>query len=379
MKKKANPTDIPNSNKIFLGLELSKKQWGLCFSNGKQMRRRSILAGDTQALIREIALCKAKFKLEPDTPVFSCYEAGRDGFWLHRFLGQNQIHNLVFDSASIEVNPRSKQTKTDKTDAEKLVKLLMRMILWDEGKVCALVKVPSQKQEAEMRLARERQRLIKERTAHRLRIRSLLMLHGIDVKSMARLNVRALRDFQAKSLPEELIAELEREQERMKMAEEQIKEIEALQKETIKGQQTPSRIPSKVSQLMNLQGIGIQSAWILCYEFFWRDFKNRKEVGACAGLTGCPYDSGQSRREQGISKAGNKRVRTCCVEMAWSWMRFQPQSDLTKWFLERYYRNGTSRSRRVGIVALARKLLIALWKYLEHGQLPAGMLCMKAS
>ena len=327
---------------------------------------------DAKAVINEIELCKNKFGMPAETPVWSCYEAGRDGFWLHRYLEQNNIHNKVFDSSSIEVNRRAKRTKTDRVDAEKLVRLLMRMVLWGESKVCAVVRVPSSEQEAQMRTGRERERLIKERGAHIVRIRSLLQIKGIEVGRVDVIDFRKLRDPMNEPLPEELIVELEREQVRLKLVKEQVKTVEAAQKQSVSDDQQLSEESAKVVKLMILKGIGQQISWTLVYEFFWRKFKNRKQVGACAGLTGCPYDSGQTRQEQGISKAGSRRVRTCCVEMAWLWVRYQPHSKLTQWFKERCGAKPTSRTKRICIVALARKLLIALWKYIEQDQLPEG-------
>ena len=223
-----------------------------------------------------------------------------------------------------------------------------------------------------MRTGRERERLVKERTAHIVRIRSLLKLKGIEVGGIKLLDFRKLRDPMKNPLPEEMITEMERERDRMKLAEEQIKQLEEIQKQTISVDDELHEASAKVVKLMSLRGIGPQTSWVLVYEFFWRKFKNRKEVGACAGLTGCPYDSGEMRKEQGISKAGSRRVRTCCVEMAWNWVRFQPESKLTQWFKERCGSKPTSRTKRIGIVALARKLLIALWKYIEQDQLPEG-------
>ena len=290
---KANTNDTPsNEFKLFLGLELGKKQWKLCFSDGDKIRFRSVQGGNAKAVIEEIELCKRKFKMPLNTPVWSCFEAGRDGFWLHRYLEQSDIFNKVFDSSSIEVNRRSKQTKTDKVDAEKLVRLLMRIVLWGESKVCAVVRVPTEEQEAQMRTGRERERLVKERVSHLVRIRSLLKLKGIEVGGIKKLDFRKLLDPMSNPLPEEMIVEMEHERDRMKLAEEQIKEVENVQKQTTSEEENLSEVSAKVVKLMSLRGIGPQTAWVLAHEFFWRKFKNRKEVGACAGLTGCPYDSG---------------------------------------------------------------------------------------
>lgn len=364
-------TNMPeNPNKLFLALELSNQKWKLCFSNAKRLRRRSIDARDQKALEKEIPLAKEKLGLPADAEVYSCYEAGRDGFWVHRLLEKIELKNQVFDPASIEVNRRQRRKKTDRIDAEKLVRLLMRIVLCGEEKVCAVVRVPTREQEAEMRVDRERGRLVSERTAHRARIRSLLVLHGVVVKEVERVSFANLVDWEGKPLPTALVVELEREQERLKQVSQQLRELENKQKEQVQVAQT--KATQKAARLMRLMGVGLQSGWTLSHEFFWRDFNNRKQVGACAGVTGSPYDSGDSQRELGISKAGNWRVRALLIQLAWGWLKFQPQSALSHWF-EEHYGSGNSRRRRVGIVALARKLLVALWKYIEHGIEPEGV------
>jgi transposase len=320
--------------------------------------------------MKEISLAKEKFGLKADCQVHSCYEAGRDGFWIHRFLEREGVKNRVFDPASIEVNRRSRRQKTDRIDAEKLVRLLMRIVLCGEKKVCSQARVPTYEQEAAMRLHRERERLVKESTGHRGRIRSLCALHGINLGSVDRLAPATLVDWQSKPLPQALVSELERELQRLQQVKEQLRQIEGEQRQGLEDTQTQAS--KKAARLKVFRGLGLQSSWVLAHEFFWRDFKNRKQVGSCAGLTGCPYDSGQSQREQGISKAGNRRVRTLSIEMAWNWLRFQPQSQLSQWFAKNF--GQSKRSRRVGIVALARKLLVALWKYLESDLIPEGAL-----
>jgi transposase len=195
-------------------------------------------------------------------------------------------------------------------------------------------------------------------------------LHGINLGSVDRLAPATLVDWQSKPLPQALVSELERELQRLQQVKEQLRQIEGEQRQGLEDTQTQAS--KKAARLKVFRGLGLQSSWVLAHEFFWRDFKNRKQVGSCAGLTGCPYDSGQSQREQGISKAGNRRVRTLSIEMAWNWLRFQPQSQLSQWFAKNF--GQSKRSRRVGIVALARKLLVALWKYLESDLIPEGAL-----
>ena len=369
------PTDTPNTQNLFLGIELSKSKWVLCFQDGSNLRERSIQAGDCAKLKEEIELCRQKFKLSASTTVHSCYEAGRDGFWLHRHLVEKGIQNRVFDSSSIEVDRRQKRRKTDRIDARKLAGLLVRMVLHGEKKVCSVVRVPSPAQEAAMRPDRERARMIGERTGHINRIRALLTLHGTAFKSWRRLKVEELTDWRGLPLPQELSREIERELKRLRCVDDQIKELEAEKKERLKAAEDSGAL--RAAKLQRLHGVGPQSSWTLSHEFFWREFRNRKEVGACAGLTGSPYDSGQSRRDQGISKAGSPRVRAVCVELGWCWLRFQPESELSLWFKKRFA-SGNARMRRVGIVALARKLLVALWKYLEKDEAPAGAILAAA-
>jgi len=373
MKKKKpiiHVGDLPQQEKrLLVGIELSKSKWVLCLSEGTQVRQRSVKAGDRAGLLREFALAKEKFGLRAGCEVHSCYEAGRDGFWVHRFLVQEGIRNRVLDPSSIEVNRRQRVKKTDRVDAEKLVRLLLRMVLCGERKVCAEVRVPSPEQEAALRVDRERERLVRERTAHRSRMRALLTLQGIQVKKVEALVPGALVDWQGQRLAAELVAELEREGQRLDQVQAQIKVLEKQQAERLQDPQTEAT--RKAAKLQGLYAVGLQSSWLLSHEFFRRDFRNRRQVGASAGLTGSPHDSGESRREQGISKAGNWRVRALSIELAWNWLRFQSQSELSRWYFQ-HYGTANTRRRRIGIVALARKLLVALWKYLEFDLVPAG-------
>lgn len=357
--------------KLYMAMELSKKKWKLCFGDGSHERQRTIASGNQGLLLKEISRAKEKFGLPEDAEVVTSYEAGRDGFWIHRMLWKHELGNTIMDPASIEVSRRKRKSKTDRLDAGRLLRLLLRSELWGEQKVFAAVCVPSPEEEAAMRIGRERERLLKERGGHRTRIRSLLCLHGIEVGNPAKMVVSDLRDWEGKKLPESAQMEIEREQERLQLVEKQVKVLEAQQAAAVESALTSAS--SKAAKLKQLKAVGLQSSWMLSHECFgWRVFANRKAVGSFAGLTGTPYDSGQSRREQGISKAGNARVRTGMIELAWLWVRYQPESQLTKWYIDRYLADGTSRSKRKGIVALARKLLIALWKYVEQDILPEG-------
>jgi len=355
-----------------MAMELSDRSWKLGFSNGRKVRERNVCAGDCEASEREVSLAKERLGLPPDAPTVCCYEAGRDGFWIHRFLTAKGIDNLVVDPASIEVKRQKRRAKTDRLDVKKLLQMLMRYRLYEEKAVWKVVHVPSEEQEDDLRLHRERERLKKERTGHISRIRSLLVLHGVRIGNVSRCSFHDLRMWDGRPLPAEILAELEREKTRLLLVQDQIKELEQARRARLKEPQNEADL--KAEELQRLRGIGETGAWVVGKEFFgWRDFKNRREVGALAGLVGTPYDSGDSTREQGISKAGNRRVRATMIELAWSWLRFQPNSELSKWFNERFS-NGGSRMRRIGIVALARKLLVALWKYVDKDEMPAGVI-----
>jgi transposase len=357
---------------LYMAMELSHKKWKLGFSNGEKLRVKTIEAGDWVALMSEIAQAKTHLHCASDCKVVCCYEAGRDGFWIHRALIEAGIDNEVVDSASIEVSRRKKQLKTDRVDVVALMRLLMR---YHSGEKDALhtIRVPSVEAEDQRRLNRERDRLLKERGAHSARIKSLLIGHGIrleKIRELPGLLPNAKASVVGYDLPEDLKAELAREYQRYELVDQQVKELEGLQVERAEAQDIPAM--HSIHQLMSLKGVGWQSSWILIMEFFaWRAFANAKQLGACAGLTPTAYDSGDSQREQGISKAGNKRIRKLMIELSWLWLRYQPNSELSKWFEQRFG-GGGKRMRRIGIVALARKLLIALWRYLEYGVIPEG-------
>ena len=357
---------------LYMAMELSNKKWKLGFSDGDRCRIKSIDAGNWTGLLDEINQAREKFRLPVGCRIASCYEAGRDGFWIDRALKEAGIENQVIDSSSIEVSRRSKRVKTDRVDVKALLRLLMR---YDHGEKAALrsIRVPEIGAEDQRRINRERERLIKERGAHSARIKSLFKLHGINLERMSEfpaLIQTAKGAVTGYDLPVDLKIELQREYQRYQLVDQQIKAIEKEQIERVA--EDDELALQKINQLRRLKGVGWQSSWILIMEFFnWRDFKNAKQLGSCAGLTPTPYDSGDSTREQGISKAGNKRVRKLMIELSWLWLRYQPDSVLSRWFETRFGKGG-KRMRRIGIVALARKLLIALWRYLEHGVLPEG-------
>jgi transposase len=359
---------------LLLGLELSNRSWRLAFDNGEKIRQVTVASWDQDGFRSAVATAKAKLKLPPETPVCSCYEAGRDGFGIHRFLASEGIVNVVVDPASIEVNRRHRRCKTDRLDAAKLVTMLRRYH-GGERTLWQVLRVPSEDEEDRRRLHRERERLLKERGQHRSRLRSLICLHGVQVASRVppqSWDVASLRTWRGDPLGPDQAAEIVREQQRLKLVEEQLETFRQRLAEELVADAS-SRSSQQVHQLVRLRSIGLLTAWILSREFFaWRHFRNRREVAAAAGLCGAPYASGDSCHDQGLTKAGNPRIRTLMIELAWSWLRFQPESELSRWYHERFGHN--KRSRMVGIAALARRLLIALWRYLEFNELPAGAL-----
>ena len=363
---------------LYMALELSNKTWRLALSDGAKRRQVAVPAADLAKLAEAVAKAKERFGLPAAARVLSCYEAGRDGFWLHRHLRSVGIENEVLDAASIEVSRRLRHVKTDRLDGERLLAKLIRHHTGEPGG-WSVVRVPSVEDEDARHLHRELERLKRERLAHRLRMQSLLVTQGIKVmtKSALRLRLGSLTLWDGRSLPLELKAELEREIERLALVERQIEQLEAQRRERLLNPSTEAE--RRIVHLMRLGAIGPTSAWLLVMEFFaWRAFRNRKELGALAGLVGTPYSSGEAERDQGISKAGNRRVRAMIVEIAWVWLRFQPGSALSQWY-QRRFAGGGARMRRVGIVALARKLLIALWRYLEEGVIPEGARLIRAT
>jgi len=358
---------------LYLAFELSEAHWKLGFTIGvgQRPRERNIRSCDLVALRDEIQRAKKRFDLPETVRVVSCYEAGRDGFWLHRYLIQEGIENLIVDSSSIEVNRRQRRAKTDRMDVEKLLSQLIRYRSGDR-KVWSVVHVPSVEDEDRRHLNRELSAAKKDRTRHNNRIKGLLVGQGIRlaIKDDFLNRLDAVRTWDGSPLPPGLQMRIGREYERMKLAGRQIKELEMERIESIRQSEDPS--VDMVRQLLKLKGIGLNSAWLYTMEFFsWRKFQNRKEVGALAGLTPTPHESGSSSRERGMSKAGNRHIRSMAVEIAWGWLRYQPESELTQWYEERFG-HGSSRMRRIGIVALARKLLVELWRYLETGAIPKG-------
>ena len=353
---------------LYMSFEMGEREWKLTFGDGRcALKRHVVSAGDKQAALQRIEAVRAKLGMNSDIQVHSCYEAGRDGWWLHRWLLEQGIDNIVVDSASIEVNRRARRAKSDRIDGDKLQSMLVRYH-GGESRVWSVVRAPSPQQEDERWLDRELQNLKKERSQHSNRISSFLVLNDLRVRAKigCRNWQRWWTDHRDRLLPR-LREMIERECERLQLVDQQIGALARQQLREVREGKQP-----KIEQLTKLRGIGPASAWPIVKEIFeWRQLANRHQVGACLGMVPTPYDSGNSHVEQGMSKTGNKRVRSVFVELAWFWLRLQPQSAMTQWF-HRRFAHGSKRMRRIGIVALARKLAIALWRFLEQGVIPEG-------
>jgi transposase len=358
------------SKTLWLALELSLSKWKLAFSDGGPERSRlvTIEARDFDALSQQIERAKRAFKLPTDCLVRSLYEAGRDGFALHRRLIAMGIENIIIDAASIEVSRHARRAKSDAIDAESLLRHLMAFAN-GRGRL-AVVRVPSPQDEAMRQPDREIETLKKEIGQHRKRIQSLLFAEGIAVELKVSLvkELPSLRTADGRALSSELVGRIVREFTRLDIVREQLSVLEKQRKERIESDSAQGKMMRTLCALM---GIGPVGSFRMIVEFFgWRTFRNRREVSQAAGLAPSPYASGQMNHEQGISKVGNKRIRALMIELAWCWLRFQPQSDLTRWFHNRFGTGG--RSRRVGIVAVARRLLVDLWRYVTTGLVPPG-------
>lgn len=372
---KYTKTTAEVSQVLYVAFELGVEEWKIGFPQdlGTKPRVRVMPARDLKQLAREITAAKQWFALPPNAAVRSCYEAGRDGFWLHRHLVPVGIDNRVIDSASIEVNRRQRRAKSDGLDARKLLGMLLRYHA-GESKVWSVVRVPTVDEEDQRQLHRELRTLKKERTRVVNRMQGLLASQGLqlpkgrDVGSL----LEKMRLWDGSPVPAGLRSRLQREWEHAEFLQAKMLELQRQRSRAIKHDR--GEAIDKVRQLLHLRGIGENGAWVYVNEFFgWRQFNNRKEVGAAAGLVPTPYQSGDGHHEQGISKAGNRHIRAIAIEMAWAWLRDQPGSHLSRWFEARFSRGGP-RARKIGIVALARKLLSEVWRFLRDGTVPEGAL-----
>ena len=370
----AAPPADPASATLFVALELSRSTWLVALHSplSDKLSQHRIEGGDVEGLLALIARKReqAQARLGRPIRVVSCFEAGYDGFWLHRWLCAHGIENRVLDAASLLVDRRAKRAKTDRLDAAGLLRTLMALER-GEMQVCRVVHVPSPAQEDARRRSRERARLVVERGQPVSRIKGLLMTQGIrDFEPTRRdwpARLEALRTPDGQELAPCLRAEVLRECRRLWQVMEMVAEVEAEQKAVMDAED------GHAARLTRLRGIGLTFATVLANEVFFRDFRNRREVGGYLGLAPSPWQSGGVRRDQGIAKAGNPRARRTAIELAWLWLRHQPGSALVRWFHERVG-TGTGRMRRILLVAMARKLIVALWRYVTLGTVPEGAL-----
>ena len=357
--------------RLYVALELASKKWKVAMGDGPARKPRIIVVAPFDRSAFESGLRKAKERLDlpSDAEVIVVMEAGRDGFCPYRWLEELGIKSIVIDAASVEVARHKRRAKTDRLDVQKL---LAKLIQYDAGdaSVWRVCHVPSEAAEDARRLHRERETLTAECTEHVNRIKGLLNLHGIRLRVGVKFldELKEVRDPRGRSLPKRARAEIEREHDRLVMTRKQLLELDREMKLLAKVEppRDASNVDRKTWLAAQLRGIGPVAARTIAGELGWRDFANRRQVGSAAGLVPTPFDTGDSEREQGISKVGNRRVRRIMVEASWNWLRFQPDSALSRWFEERY----GVRGKKKGIVALARKLLIALWHWVDHGVLP---------
>jgi transposase len=367
-----HPESTGNHAALYMALELSAQRWQLAFGVGlaTPSRRRTIAAGDREALRREIAAAHRRLGVAATAPVRSCYEAGRDGFWVHRWLTQEGVTNVVVDSASIEVNRRQRRAKTDRLDADALLRRLIRYWLGerDQWKVAH---VPTVEAEDARHAERAIATLVAERTRQRNRIHGLLATHGVRVRITRHFGDRlaTLTTPAGAPLPPGVCGRAAVAWRLLVAVEAELRQARHAQQAQVRAADTPAAV--RTQRLHQLKGLQLGSAALLAKEVFARDLGNRRQVGALSGLVPVPYQSGDAGQDQGISRAGLRQVRHVMVELAWNWVRWQPHSALTRWYRERFG-GGGPRLRRIGIVALARKLLIALWRYSEQGIVPAG-------
>jgi transposase len=381
-----DPTGTPAATEyatVHVVFELSKAKWklGVMLPGSPKLSRFTIAGGDLTALTARLATMRAKAeRFGKPVRILSMYEAGLDGHWLHRWLTEQGVISYVVDPSSIEVSRRARQAKTDRIDLDKLMRAFLAF-LRGEPRVCSMLRVPPVENEDCKRRNRERERLLKERIAHTNRIKGLLHGQGIrDVMPLDRgflVSLEQLRTGDGRVLPQRLKEEILREHQRLWLVVKQLQKLEAAIQAELRAP-VPGSAAAKINQLMELKSIGVVGGQGLVNEAFYRTFDNRRQVGSYFGLAGTPYNSGESCREQGISKAGNWRARKLAIELSWLWLRHQPKSELSQWFFKRVG-DQKGRIRRISIVALARKLMIALWRYLTLGEVPAGAVSGKSS
>lgn len=356
---------------LYVALELGKRHWKLAMTSGFGVTPwvRTVAGGALRQVEQVLRAGRRRCGLAMTARVVSCYEAGREGFWVHRALTALGAQNRVVDSASIEVNRRARRAKTDRLDAVKLVQMLVRAC-YGEDRVWSEVRVPTEAQEAARQVSRERTALTREQTRLVNQMRGWLATWGAELpRRRGGAWWARVCDWAGAALPGELQARLARADARRRALAAQLADIETSQAQAVRA----AAPTSAVRQLVRLKGVATTGASVLVEEgLVWRAFRNRRQIGGLLGFAPTPYDSGETRREQGISRAGNARLQATSVQLAWNWVRWQPASPLTHWFHARFAKG--KRARRIGIVAVARKLVIALWRYVTTGDLPEGAL-----
>lgn len=372
-----------NENTVTIAIELSTSVWlvGTRLPGAAKSRMHRIKAGDTAALLTLIDELRARpvKAMGQAADLACCFEAGRDGFWLHRLLSGHCVPTYVVEPTSILVNRRARRAKTDRLDAEGLLRVLAAYVGGDR-QICSMVRVPTPEEEDAKRPHREREHLVQERTRFENRILALLATQGIRERPSLRSwehDLNALRTGDGRVLPPHLLAELDRLRRRLALTMELIREVDA-ERATALAAAPDEAASQKVTALQRIRGIGENFAAVLVREVLYRPFSSRKHLASYVGLTPMPYQSGSMDRDRHIGRAGNPRARKTMVQLAWLWLRYQPESALAAWFRTRV---GTlqGRTRRIAIVAMARKLLIALWRYVETGQVPDGVVIRAAA
>jgi transposase len=372
---------------IFVSLELSRSRWlvtSLSPGAGEKMSRHQLAGGEVSGLLSLLGELRrrALARTGRDFGIVSIQEAGLDGFWLHRLLEAEGVESWVVDPASVAVDRRKRRAKTDKIDGAALLRTLMAYKR-GEPRVCSMVRAPDPEAEDRRRPCRERQTLMKERIQHSNRIKGLLFSQGITdyepLLKRRRKQLETLTTGDGRPLPAMMKRQILRELERLELVLAQLDQVEA-ERDALLAPASEAGAPAPEAQpvrqapgasLIMFKGIAEERAAVIGGELLWRSFENRRQVGAYAGLVASPFKSGQTDHEQGLSKAGNKRLRHTMIELAWSWLQHQPGSELSIWFRQLTERQDRKR-RKVLICALARKLLIALWRFETQGVVPNG-------
>lgn len=369
---------MPSENTVHVAIELSVSSWLVAarLPGIDKSRLHRLEGGDTVSLLRTIAdfRAQASARLGSTAEVACCFEAGRDGFWLHRLLTTHGIAAYVLEPTSILVNRRARRAKTDRLDAEGMLRVLAIWLAGDR-QVCSMVRVPTPEEEDAKRPHREREQLVADRLRIENRIEALLFTQGIrgrpSLRSWER-DVAALRTGDGRALPPLLRIELDRLRRRLVLVLELIRELEAARADALEKAEAADTMVGKITALQRVRGIGENFAAVLTREVFYRSFGNRRQLASYVGITPMPYQSGGMDRDRSISRAGNPRARTTMIQLAWLWLRYQPDSALATWFRVRVGQL-QGRTRRIAIVAMSRKLLIALWRYVETGVVPDGV------